>query len=373
MKIGLSRRTAIGLDVGARWVCAVQLASGGGAWRVEAAVKVARSGAGGGESGSTLAGVPAEPEMARVWEILGRQGFTGRRVVLVAPESAVFSSTLELPPRSSGAPVDELARAEIARSVKKEVSEIEVASWDVPRPPRSGEGTHLLAVGMSHADSERILDVVEGEGRCVVEALDCRCCAMARACEGLVASAGGSSGVTAIVDVGDSAVSIAVMHSGVVVYDRVVRDAGLDRLREMVGHGLGVGGGVKSEAEAGGVELVMESLAGSAEVPEHTAAMAKGVVDEYVAEVVQELRSVLAYSIHRYPGSIGPVLMVGPGAGLLELGIRIRRDLDLEARVATLGDVAERGGGGERVMGDAAMTVAAGLAMRLGAVMRRAA
>lgn len=356
------RRTAIGLDAGSKSISAVQLVSrASGGWEVAAAVRLPR---GLGPEGGAGGPLTAE-ESARVWEVLGRQGFTGRRVVMAAPETAVFSAALELPPRSSGAPVEELAKQELARSVKRETGEIEVAVWDVPRPTRGGggEATHVMAMGLGHAEAEALVEAVETGAGVEVEALECRCCAMARA--GLAATEqGGADGqatgvLRAIVDVGDAALTVSVLHGGLVVYDRVVRDSGLDSMRRVIQDQL------RSED---GVELILEAVCngtGGGELGGMAAGTVKGVVEDHVEQVVQELRTVLAYALHKYAGGIGPVLLMGPGAGIEEFGAKIASELDLVARVVRLENVAGLGDlvGGERGQ-DSALAVAAGLAMR---------
>jgi len=362
MRIGFGGRTAIGLDVGLRSIGAVQLVRAGGDWSVEAATMIARQGSESSGPGGSGDLVPSIGELRQLAEVLYRQGFTGNRVNLVAPESAVFSTTLELPPRSSGAPIEELARQELARTAKRDGSAIEVGMWDVPSPPRAGgaELTHVLAVGLAHKDSEQLVDVFEAAGL-VVEAVDCRCCAMVRGCAAVV---GDGAQVSAIVDLTESSLSIAVVHSGVVAYDRPVREVGLWRVREQVRTELRV------EGEA--ADYLIETLArgeGDGGLPEHTLGTATRLMDEYLEMVVQELRSVMAYAIHRYPGSIGPVVLTGAGAGLQGLHRRIREDLDLEVRTVSLADVVRAGIAPEleQVCRDAALTVAAGLAMHPGA------
>jgi Tfp pilus assembly PilM family ATPase len=356
-----ARRSPIGLDVGERSICAVQLSGGkSGTWRMEAATILARSSA-------TI--WPSGEEMREVLGALDRQGFNGNRVVCVAPESLKISATLELPPRTSGAPIEELARQELARSAKRDPGSMEVGSWEVPAPPRSGDTTHLLAVGLAHQDAESLIEALE-TGGFFVEALECRCCAMARACAQVVGSV---NQVSAIVDLNESATSIGVMHSGTVAYDRPVLETGLVRLREQLQLEL------RTELESTDYLLRALTSAGgiTAEdgLPEGSLRRAIAIVEDYLSTVVQELRSVMAYAIHRYPGSIGPVLLVGPGAWLHGLRERVRTELDLETKVVSPRDVIACDGLPEldRVCMDPALTTAVGMAMRTGAAMRRAA
>jgi Tfp pilus assembly PilM family ATPase len=357
MRIG--RRGFIGLDIGKRTVGAVQLSRPVGArgWRLEAATVLTRPPAGLWPTGE---------EVSEVAATLDRQGFAGNRVVVAVPESMKFSATLELPPRSSGAPIEELARQELARSAKRDAGQMEVGSWDVPAPPRSaggGESTHLLAVGLQHKDAESLIEGLEGGGFSV-EALECRCCAMVRSCGPILGEAAGQ--VCAIVDVAEEATSIAVIHSGTVAYDRPVIETGLERLRELVQQELRI----EPQATEYLIGALTASEHGELPLPEESLQPTMKIVEDYLTTVIQELRSVMAYAIHRYPGQIGPVLLVGPGAALRGLKERIRTELDLETRVVVPRDLVEVAALAEleRVAENPGLTTALGMAMRGAAV-----
>src|SRR5205823_4093664 len=111
--------TPIGIDAGGRSIAAVQLDwSGGAGPAITAASIIARQPA-----------TPESPlsttETAALEEVLYRQGFTGRDVVVGIPDHALLTEVLELPPRSSGAPLEQLARMEIARTHKRDPASFE--------------------------------------------------------------------------------------------------------------------------------------------------------------------------------------------------------------------------------------------------------
>ena len=68
----------------------------------------------------------------RVRDVLARQGFNGNRVVITAPADKLHVELLELPPRHSGAPVDQLAQVEMMRLSKLEGTAFEMETWDLP-------------------------------------------------------------------------------------------------------------------------------------------------------------------------------------------------------------------------------------------------
>src|SRR4051794_17457208 len=102
----------IGLDIGSRWVKAVQLAGRGESRSLHAAAVLPTPVV------PSVKDPVAEAEMlqtiaARLSSQLVRQGFHGRDVVVAAPAHRLEADLLELPPRGSGAPLDDLARVEI--------------------------------------------------------------------------------------------------------------------------------------------------------------------------------------------------------------------------------------------------------------------
>ena len=113
----------IGLDIGSRHIKAVQVARGKSQPRIEAA--------------AVIPFVSPEPALdadcvRRLRDVLARQGFRGNQVVIVAPANKLHVEMLDLPPRHSGAPVDQLARAEMMRLGKLEANAFEMATWDLP-------------------------------------------------------------------------------------------------------------------------------------------------------------------------------------------------------------------------------------------------
>src|SRR5881394_3993431 len=96
-------RGPIGLDLFGHQLKAAQLSHDGKSWRVEAAVSLSQS-----------ADQPLDASRV-TWlrDVLTRQGFKGDQVVLAAPAGKLETEMLELPPRTSGAPMDQIARAEL--------------------------------------------------------------------------------------------------------------------------------------------------------------------------------------------------------------------------------------------------------------------
>src|SRR5688572_2895186 len=213
-RIGRNSRSAIGLDLGARHVTAVQLeraGAGASGWRVAAAARVSRS----------RAGQPLDAaEAAKLCDTVDRLGFTGADVVLAAPADKLMAGVLELPPRTAQIPLEQIARVELARTNKCSPESFEMGFWELPSPARAGKATHVMAVGYPHPEATALLDLVEHAGFNVV-AIDARCCALARACGGMASP---PPGLTAILELGWSSASLVLLHDGVVVSERALAE-----------------------------------------------------------------------------------------------------------------------------------------------------
>jgi type IV pilus assembly protein PilM len=334
----------IGLDVGARTVAAAQAVRQRSSWRLESASMISRP-----------AGAPPDrltpEESARLADILGRQGFIGRYVVAAAPQSKLMLSVLDLPPRSSGAPIDDLARSEMARTHRRDPASFEIACWDLPTPLRGSDTTHLMAAAFAHEDAAAMLDPIESSGLCV-EALDVRAWAMARACERPLA---GSSDAAALLDIGEAGVVLALVRSGVVVYERVLPDSGLGPVRARVAKALAL--------EADLIDAVFATLLTESAAPDADASQeVKPILDEHAQHVVKELQIALGYVVHRYGGEVAQVLLHGPGATLRGLSDRISKDLGVPARIAHPAELIDCSPDIGASSADPAFAVAVGLA-----------
>src|SRR5438552_4094061 len=131
------RYSFIGLDMGSRSMKAAQVSRRGTQLRVEAAAVIPYPG-----PEATF----DELAMRRLRDVLHRQGFHGHNLVVAAPADKLHVELLDLPPRHSGAPIDQIARAEMMRMAKLEPNAFEMATWDLPAPPRGGTGTAVMAV-----------------------------------------------------------------------------------------------------------------------------------------------------------------------------------------------------------------------------------
>lgn len=336
MQIASRSRSHIGLDLTGRTLRAVQLAGRPGAWRLGAAVQLTRAD-------------PDEPlsrrDLSRLLDVLERRGFTGRRLVLGLDGPDLAIENIELPPRTSGAPVEILARNELAQSMRCEASTIESVAWDLPPEAGARKGAPLMAVACRHQAANAILDAVEGAGF-EVEALDVRPLAAARAA---LEAMGRTPGMVVLVDLDWQRAQLIVALGGGIVHLRRIDDAGLARLHEALQKGLRV--------EPDEAELLIREPPGSGEG--RLAPELASIIDAHWERLAEEVRLSLSYLEHRHPGvEIGRVAIFGEGAehpGVLET---LQRVLELTPTRLSPGDLLSEGS----VDAGSGMLVATGLA-----------
>jgi Tfp pilus assembly PilM family ATPase len=311
-------RSPIGLDIGPRTIIAVQLATNRlmrGAWRLEAAACLDRP------AGADV--LLKREEAARIARVLGRQGFSGRDVVAAVPHQQLVTSALELPPRSSGAPLAQLARMELSRAHRMDPASFEMACWEVAGPTRAAPGTHMVAVACRHADADELMDGLESSGLRVL-ALDARAWAIARASGPALQE---DETLAAVLDFSDSAALLVVVHRGAPAYDRLLSEASLDHLRNSICTRLSVEPALADyildnfrfeESSAGSASADLESpaLVGGVGVVGLVGVDAAPIIAEHLDNLASELRTAFAYAEHRFEAQIKRVLVQGPGASL---------------------------------------------------------
>ena len=241
-------RSPIGLDIGTSRIKAVQLRRCAGhptpgivassPWRIAATACFDRlpptqpsAPSTGHSSRSTHSGpgVPDEREMRRIVDVLHRRGFTGHRVVAAVPDASVLTATAELPPRSSGAPLEHLARVELARAHGRLPDELEAGCWDLPAARGVGGGggaTMVMTVGCAHDDADAVLSALDAVGL-EAEMLEPRLVSSVRAASCIRKRTGrGDGGISVMIDLGHASATIIVLVSGVIIYAREVQECG---------------------------------------------------------------------------------------------------------------------------------------------------
>lgn len=302
--VGRRGSSLIGLDIGTKRVKAAQLVRTGSEWCLTACSAIDR----------VDTGELSQAEVNQIADVLDRQGFKGNQVVLAVPDEQLLSGILDLPPRDSGAPIETLAKMELARTHKCNPSEFEVACWDLPAAKRAGSGTQVMAAGCVHQSADELLDKFEAAGL-ACRALDIRGCATVRACEPLWRD---QAGVSAVLDLGWSAAVLLVVYEGVIVYQRTLPEGGVRHIHELLCGSMGLDDDV--------ARFVVSEIGLTQQVPADWAnweglSEARAAIEEHVRALGPELQTLFSYIGHRYPDApVEQVFMTGGGAAIVGLG-----------------------------------------------------
>ena len=258
-------------------------------------------------------------DVRRLAGTLERQGFTGVDVVLAVPTDKLSTSVLDLPPRSSQAPLEQIARMEHARSHKCPPDSFEMGCWDLPAAARATKATPVMAVACTHADAEAILDV------------------------------------------GWTVAALNLMHQGVVIYGRTLGDGGICKLYQTLRNRLGL--------EEDVIDYMLDESGLGDVAPDRGAeprrgpADAAGLIAAHFEAAVQELRVSLTYAQHQYhETSVSRLLLVGGGACIRGVSAHLSKALRVETRTAAPGDMAAVAPGVTSICASPGLTLAMGLA-----------
>lgn len=349
MRFGIGRTwSPIGLDIGARAVKAVQLSRTPKGWRVEAATLFAQQQANAAlEGGSAL----------RIAGVLQRQGFRGVQIVAAAGLKELEVGMLELPPRNSGAPVEQIAKAELARTVKASPDALAVGLWDVPAPARAVAATYAMGVAMRHKDADALADVLEGAGLSV-RSLDIHAWALARACAPLARA---SAGVTGVLDIGWDAALLVLIHQDCVIYQRVLAECGIAAIRDRVGQALEIEASLADHILD---QTVMKSAAEGARTDPMLWASIRNVLGDYATSISVELTASFSYASHRYPANaVDKLFLTGGGASMADLAQSLSERVGVSVKAVSPAELVECPSALLPACSVPALTVALGLAM----------
>ncbi|CAN5852177.1 hypothetical protein BH11PLA1_BH11PLA1_12210 [soil metagenome] len=310
----------IGVDISARAICAVQLGEGR-APALRAAACAARP-------------LPAafETDARFCAGLLRRRGFAGNRIVLAAPTEKLLHATLELPPRSSGAPIEELAAAELGRIHRVEAAALQVSVCELPTSGKADQSGYLAAA-LPSADGEALVAAFADEGL-IVETIDLRLLAIARACARIAAAPGALTPVLLLEPEGHT---LAALWKGQAIYERRLDAPELRAIDSIL-----------SEAHVGDAAVELEIMQGARRdgtalepALAELAGTVHAVMTRHALELVNQLRLSLAYAAQLVPeAELNAITLIGPLAHVPAIAEVIERVLGLEVRVLTLADAA---------------------------------
>ncbi|MFT5422474.1 MAG: hypothetical protein ACI89L_000231 [Phycisphaerales bacterium] len=197
------RATRTGIDLGTRWIKAVELNADGSVARC---VRFPRG-----------AEALDESEIARLCEILRRQGFTLRTVTLLAAQGSLRRQVVRLPDKPDPTRDDAIVRNQFA---ELEGEPGEIAWWELPRSRRATDGREALAYEADHATTAALLGGFEAQG-VRVRGIDTHSSAFTRAV---------GRGDCVVADLGWSRLGLMLAVEGLPVYERSDPAGGLESL-----------------------------------------------------------------------------------------------------------------------------------------------
>lgn len=310
-KFPIAAWSPIGLDIGTHRVCAIQLDALG---RIRAFASFARR-----EPESELSTV----EATRIREVLDRHGFRGCSAVIGAPIGTVRSTVLELPPASSGAPVEQLARHEISRIHKLPPDSFAIGMWELPPSSRASSAAQTMAVTCENRLSDALCETLDAAGIEPI-ALDLPALAAVRALPIDPENA------QAILEFEESRSSLIVVHRGTIVFERVLSGMTLRTFRSQLAKAmrLPVAGVESMLHERGLVDDDEQDLLSTC---------AASVLEPFIEEIAHTA----AYASSRFSDAlIKKVFLIGSASGIPGLAGYLSKSLECEFVAPILAELA---------------------------------
>lgn len=341
------RESPIGVDYDGRYLRVAQLATTGNGSALQAAARIPRV-APGQDFGPR--------DVAHLQDTLERLGFQGKRLVLAVPEDKLAVDVLELPPRTSTAPVDQIARSELARTHGYDAAAAEMVSWDLPPSTRARDITQMMAVALPHADADALLDAFD-RARLEVTVLDTHMAATIRACRPLLPA----EGVTAVLTISWDWALLLLWLNGTVIYRRLMPENSLRCLSEAVARNLDL------PAEA--VDCVLQEVGLADRAPDDGDTplpldALRTIVRKPINAVAEAVRAAFAYAGQMYAGTrIAGVFVTGQAAAVPGATEHLASRLDVEVRAVVPAEVVETAPATVQEAQHPALTPAVGLAM----------
>lgn len=315
MRLSLRKMySRIGLDLGKRQIKAVQIARRGKAISMVAAAVINR------KEGASL-----DDDLDRLMLALERQGFVGREVVVACPPEWVHTDILEVPPQSSGAPIDQIARVEMQRMSKFEGS-FEMTFWELPSTTRTAATSSVMATAVSHSDSQPLLDRLTAHGLDVAS-VETHATALASLFAGVP-----EDQITAIVDTGASASALILVNAGTVIYQRRSSEISFDLLRRTLAAELELG---EPEQDYLLTEIGVMDAEGEKRQVIAQESRLRSVLAQHLDALSDEIEASLSYAAHRYTQlRASQVVLIGGGAFIKGIERFLGQRLSVDVSVA---------------------------------------
>ena len=308
-------RSLIGLDIGMLSIKAVQVTLHAKGPRLDGMLSLKRRVAGG-----TLQADEAE----RLIRMLQRRGLDSSSVALLARSDALISAAIAVPPANSDIERDPIVKMELSRANRLAPDTFEYAWWDLPSSPSGSQIAQAHAVALPHTAVSGTLDVLDGLGLEVVRTVPVSLAMLTAAQRRPI----DPRRIVAVMDLGAKAAHLVLMHAGKVVHTRTLPEFNSMAIRERMQTQLGTS-----------ASLAVSALRhyGLSEQPEGlVASELTAILADALRELSEQIGMSFAYISHLYPqAELGPLLILGGGAGIPGLTQALSRELELETAVLT--------------------------------------
>jgi Tfp pilus assembly PilM family ATPase len=330
MVSSLTKKSPIGVEVGPRFIQAVQLRRKGRRWALAAWTRYRRMCPEG----------PVTPEEVELLShVLARKGFTGNDIVSGIEGDGLVTGIVETP-AAGAAPRREIARRELARMHELNPQQLELSWWELPRNVHAKNTTQVMAAGYPYPLAEAYLDTFEAGGL-ELRALDVRGCALTRSLSGTLNH---EDRIEGILDICWDSATLYLVYLGVIVYERRISRGGWSRVYEAI-HSK-----TQFDRETIGLLLEETDLDAPASYQGHERRRSHGEGDvqhqlsSYIEELVSDLKVPFSYVQHEYSrAQIGRLFVAGQAACLRGMDSRISARLELPVVPARLEDLVSVG------------------------------
>ncbi len=241
--------------------------------------------------------LPESDELQWALRILGRRGFVGNTISIAPSTGQCSSHVIELPPAESGAPVDQLAKVEVARAKKCSPEDFELGYWALPAKGRTQE---TLAVACPRPVIDETIERFESAGF-VPAGIDLLELAISRA----GAQGTGENEINALLHIGWRS-SLAVLTLGnTVIYVRRIEN-GASSVWDMSASRYGLS--PKGADAVINDQMLADGSRGYAKIKRATWSVLAG-------ELASELDITIAYVAHSFrTAPLGKIYLSGYGA-----------------------------------------------------------
>lgn len=277
-----------------------------------------------------------EDEFDRLAGALLRRAFVGSEIALCLPDDRLLTAVLQLPPASSGAPLPQLAAAELSRLFKREPGSLETTIWDLPAAARQLNGScQCLTLSAGHDHTEPLIEAAASAGL-TVRSIEPRPAVLARAAQLLVnrgaTHATNTSRATVIVNIGHTTGQITVARGARLLHQTPMDGCGTISVSLPVAEALHID---PLLVEAAMRATIAGSQPGNA--PSADRRVIDSVLEQHAARVAICIRSSFDYIGHRFAAiERGDLVLTGDLHMVPDLARRLAPRVGADAHLLTI-------------------------------------